>query len=145
MCSSYGGRSISSAMYSSECRGSFVYHPREKPWTLKRSSYSPEPRERWVSEYPDSRELSPCPEETSLYVDDSFTDDSGCRFSDSDRSGSMCKTYMTNVCERARIRSPKQRTQRDPVSRWISQLETVEEVDTDFRSACSTVCRVFLY
>lgn len=89
----------------------------------------PKVDEHWVEECSSS-----IYEDSSFYQDDA---DSGCRYSsDCDNSTITCKSFVALKPERKKANKP---FHGDLITRWINQLETVEEVDTDFHSPSSTV------
>lgn len=95
-------------------------------------------------------------EDSSLYQDDA---DSGCRYSsDCDNSTVTSKSFVLSSpyragvapvnssvpdhagCSSSSSSRKKANLHGDLITRWINQLETVEEVDTDFHSPSTTVC-----
>lgn len=99
-------------------------------------------------------------EDSSLYQDDA---DSGCRYSsDCDNSTITSKSFVMSSPYRAgvapvNLSAPdhaacsssssrkKANLHGDLITRWINQLETVEEVDTDFHSPSTTVHSFSIY
>lgn len=114
----------------------------DEPWILYR--YTPEGEqsakvdEQWVDEFQADDSSY---DDTSLYQEEALTED--C-----DASSVTCKSFVMAPKAKSGVHPDKSLYRKkmnkpfhsDMIARWINQLETVEEVDTDFHSPPTSVC-----